>query len=63
MSFQWSFPEIYKVNNMGIFVQLQMKINWKEVLGEYILMQIYICHTAVNKSLCNQQLSLAYFQI
>ena len=39
-----------------------MEINWKEVLGEFKC-QIYIFHAALNISLFNHQLYLAYFQI
>ena len=40
----WSFPVIQKIGNVGIFVQLLMKINFKWQPVEKILMQIYICH-------------------
>ena len=57
------FPQKHKVDNVVIFVPLLMGINWKEELGEYMLMQIYICHAAAKKALFNKQLYLAYFQI
>ena len=38
------FPAIYKVDNIGIFVQIIMKINWKWLLMISIILQIYICY-------------------
>ena len=58
-----SFPAKHKVDNVDIFVPLLMEINRKEELGEYMLMQIYICHAAAKKALFNKQLYQAYFQI
>ena len=43
-----SFPVIHKVGNVGIFVQCLMRINWKCCLMKLILLQMYICHDALN---------------
>ena len=40
-----SFPVTREV---GIFVQLQMEINWKHLRTESVLMHIYICHGVLN---------------
>ena len=37
---QSSFPVIHKVDNIDIFVQLLMEINWKQLKTESISMQI-----------------------
>ena len=43
------FPVIHKVGNVGIFVQLVMRTNLKRLSVESILIQIYICHNALNQ--------------
>ena len=43
-----SIPVKHKVGNAGIFVQLPSNINWKVLRVDSILMQSYICHSALN---------------
>ena len=51
LSVQSSFLVIHKVDNICSFVQLLMRINWKWLLVESILMQIYICYVPLNYNL------------
>ena len=46
--FQTSFPVIHKVENVDIFVQFLMAINWKCLPMKSILLQMYIYHDALN---------------
>ena len=45
---QSSFPEIHKVDNVGIFVQLLMQINWRQLRTQWISKQIHFCNGALN---------------
>ena len=43
-----SFSVTHKVDNIGIFVQLLVEINWKQKPAECILMQIQTCYGIFN---------------
>ena len=43
--FYSSFPKIYKVGNIDIFVQLLTEINWKQLR---VSKEICICHNTLN---------------
>ena len=45
---QSSFPVIHKVGNVGIFVQLLMRINCKCLPMKSILLQMFIYHDTLN---------------
>ena len=62
MSVYSSFPVIRRVSNVGIFVQLLIEINWKQLRAKSISMQSYICHRVELK--LNRLISLLnWFQI
>ena len=42
-----SFPVTHKVGNVGIFVQLLMWINWKQLPAQLRFLQIHICHSVL----------------
>ena len=45
---QTSFPEVHKVGDPGIFVQLLREINWKQLSAQWVSKRIYIFHNALN---------------
>ena len=45
---QSSLPEIHKVGNIAIFVQLLMETNCKQLRAKSISTQIYVCHSTLN---------------